>query len=136
MKDYEKIYQDLLKDWKKYKTTIYEKELLDEDGYPTEHCLEVIRNWHWSESKECFDFIEELWSYKEYWREETVDKDDFNGLDYDKPRHRYHISCAGWSGNESIIAAMKENKMLWYLNWVQSRRGGHYIFELYEIEEK
>jgi hypothetical protein len=25
--------------------------------------------------------------------------------------------------------------MMWHLNWVQSRRGGHYIFELKDFDE-
>ena len=46
-----------------------------------------------------------------------------------------YISTAGWSGNESIIYAMQNNKsMLWNLTWVQSRRGGHHIFELKEYK--
>jgi hypothetical protein len=55
-------------------------------------------------------------------------------MEYEKPKHRYYISTAGWSGNESIIYAMQENNLMWSLNWVQSRRGGHYIFEL-ELED-
>jgi len=26
--------------------------------------------------------------------------------------------------------------MMWYLNWVESRRGGHYIFELKEFNDE
>jgi len=29
-----------------------------------------------------------------------------------------------------IIRAMEENNSIWSLVWVQSRRGGHYIFEV------
>ena len=50
--------------------------------------------------------------------------------------HRYYISTAGWSGNETIIRAMQKNIMMWQLNWVQSRRGGHYIFELKEFNDE
>ena len=47
--------------------------------------------------------------------------------------HLFRISTGGWSGNESIIRAMERNGMMWHLNWVQSRRGGHYIFEIYNV---
>jgi len=48
----------------------------------------------------------------------------------------YNISTGGWSGNESIIHEMQENSMMWHLNWVQSCRGGHYIFELREFKDE
>jgi hypothetical protein len=43
---------------------------------------------------------------------------------------RFDISTAGWSGNESLIRAMEKNSFMWATTWVQSRRGGHYIFEI------
>lgn len=47
----------------------------------------------------------------------------------DRPIIRYTFSTGGWSGNEDLIRAMEQNWMIWSLTWVQSRRGGHYIFE-------
>jgi hypothetical protein len=111
---------------------------LDEDGYPTEDTLKRIGTWHYNDTQAMFDYIHDLWAHAEsgYWREEEVMQDDFNvHIQYEKPRRRYYISTAGWSGNESIIQAMRENTMFWTLNWIQSRRGGHYIFELKEFDE-
>jgi hypothetical protein len=106
-------------------------ELIDEDGYPTEHALKVIERWHWSDMKGWFEFIKELW-YQKWWGwSEGLNPPDGTGFDLEgKQRYEYHISTAGWSGNESLIRAMQANGMLWSLSWVQSRRGGHYIFEL------
>lgn len=105
--------------------------LTDEDGYPTELALEAIEKWHWDNPKGWFEFIGSLWAYRDYGWHESDQKHEF----LDKIVHRYNISTAGWSGNESIIGAMQKNEMMWHLNWVQSRRGGHYIFELYEVKE-
>jgi hypothetical protein len=112
-------------------------DFLDEDGYPTEHALEVIEKWHWDDAKGWFKFIEGIWYFHSWGWKELDEPHEWNKLDQykDKIVHRYYISTAGWSGNESIIRAMQNNSMMWHLNWVESRRGGHYIFELKEFEE-
>lgn len=117
---------------------IEHNEMLDDEGYPTDAALDVIRLWHWNDMAGWFKFIEGLWWYSSrLWREDDVPHEfrDFKGYE-DKIVHRYYISTGGWSGNESIIRAMQKNEnMLWTLTWVQSRRGGHYIFELKEFKE-
>jgi len=93
-------------------------ELVDDDGYPTEVMLDKIEKWA-GNYKELMRFIEPYWQYGKagYWSEDEM---------------QYSISTAGWSGNEDIIRALKENHTFWTLCWVQSRRGGHYIFEVKE----
>lgn len=89
------------------------------DGYPTEEELERIRKWPATDLKGLFDFIKPIWNYSDtpYWRQRG---------------RKYWISTVGWSGNESIIGALEENFLVWALCWMQSQRGGHYIFELPE----
>jgi hypothetical protein len=107
-------------------------DFLDDDGYPTDSALEAIRKWHWDDIPGWFKFIESIWAYRNWgWKE----IDEPHTWKENKMVHRYYISTAGWSGNEDIIRAMQKNDMMWHLNWVQSRRGGHYIFELKEFEE-
>ena len=104
------------------------QDMLDDDGYPTEAALDIIREWTFEMShRELFDFIKSIWWMPDWgWKESEV-IDELTG----EKNYCYHISTGGWSGNESIIQAMQENGYaFWYLTWVQSRRGGHYIFEL------
>ena len=111
--------------------SLMEDDLLDDDGYPTDSALEIIKLWHWDDVTGWFEFVNSLWHLRSWgWSEGEEDHDYEN----DKKVHRYHISTAGWSGNESLIYAMQENSMLWHITWVQSRRGGHYIFEGKELE--
>ncbi len=105
-------------------------DYFDEDGYPTAEALHKITKWDYADIEGCFAFMRHLWAYDNYWREEKVSEDNYTGMQYDTPRQRYFISTAGWSGNEDIIRAFQENHLLWALTWVQSRRGGHYIFEV------
>lgn len=107
-------------------------KLLDDDGYPTEYALNVIECWHWSDPRGWFDLIKSIWYMKSWgWNEAPIVDELFP----DKKGTALYVSTAGWSGNESIIEAMEKNNMGWYLNWVQSRRGGHYIFEIKDRDE-
>lgn len=141
MIDHDKLKRELDEDIVNSKKVIFDliehNELLDEDGYPTEAALDAIRLWHWIDAKGWFKFIEGLWYMRSWgWSEVDQPHEWSDHKQYkDKIVHQYHISTAGWSGNESIIRAMQSNEMMWYMNWVQSRRGGHYIFELREFND-
>jgi hypothetical protein len=133
-----KVEQDIAEKKARVKFLLDDADFLDEDGYPTEQALEVVEKWHWDDAKGWFKFIEELWAYHDFgWKEKDEPHEWQNHKQYkDKIVHRYYISTAGWSGNEAIIHAMQRNSMMWHLNWVQSRRGGHYIFELKEFNDE
>ena len=103
----------------------------DDDGYPTDESLEAIGKWDGDE-REFFAALKPLWKYSDMphqdawcgWHEE-------NGAGImDEPVRRYNLSTGGWSGNESLVGAMERNIELWATTWVQTRRGGHYIFEV------
>lgn len=115
---------------------------LDEYGYPTEEALDIIANWWIAPDgkfkitktfSELMDFIKTLWHAPDYgWQE----KEEPHELWSEKMVKRWYISTGGWSGNEDIIRAMQKADWLWSLNWVQSRRGGHYIFEEYQFAKE
>lgn len=91
----------------------------DYDGYPTEETLRTIRTWPIDDRalSALMAYIREAWTYPEYWRR----------------RGRTHrIATGGWSGNESLIEALRSNVMAWALLWQESRRGGHYVLRLPE----
>lgn len=88
--------------------------------YPSEQELDAIKVWDYKDMRSCFDFIQSIWAYPEYaWIEED----------------KLHLATGGWSGNEDIIWAMKENPMLWLMTWESSHRGGKYVFDLSRIPE-
>ena len=102
-------------------------EYLDDDGYPTDHALDRIEYWPYNDPKGWFEFIFSIWHFGAWgWKE----KDEPHDWKENTMVHRYYISTGGWSGNEDIIKAMQQNHVLWSVTWVQSRRGGHYIFEV------
>lgn len=119
-----------------------EIDYLDEDGYPTDEALDIIANW-WVGSDGRFDntksfselmeFIKPIWWAPDYGWEE---KEEPHEIWSEKTVKRWYISTGGWSGNEDIIHAMQSADFIWSMNWVQSRRGGHYIFEEYQFAKE
>lgn len=120
-------------EWAGLKARLMGEELIDEDGYPTEAALELVSKWHWSDTEGLLEFVKGLWHLRDWgWGE--VDAKHLIGDDRDhnpEGGKLYLVSTAGWSGNESLIAALKKNSMAWSLCWVESRRGGHYRFRPY-----
>lgn len=94
----------------------------DGDGYPTDETLKVIREWDYNDFAGFVQYLSEAWRYPEYFRVE-VETDGDSAL-------IINASTGGWSGNEDIIGALRDNVMFWALCWEQSRRGGHYIFRV------
>lgn len=90
---------------------------MNEDGYPEEDELKQIQEWDWKDSIGLLEFVRERWMYADcgYWERDGL---------------TYRISTGGWSGNESLIAALQENRPVWMFCWQSSRRGGHYEFEI------
>ena len=92
------------------------------DGYPDDQELKRIQEWPVEDFRGLMEFVLSLWWHPEYIRQTT-------------PR-RFLVSTAGWSGNESIISALQLNTMFWLICWQESRRGGHYKFELPKLTTK
>jgi len=109
------IYQKWAEDKKTVEALLVNEDFLDEDGYPTEDALTIIELWPSFDSPGWFEFIRDRWHLASW--------------GWSKVGSEYHISTGGWSGNESIIAAMQNNWTLWSICWVQSNRSGHYIFK-------
>jgi hypothetical protein len=99
------------------------KPTMDEEHYPTEETERRIREYE-GDARELLAAVREVWAYPDYWQEE--DATDI----LDKPTHRYNMSTAGWSGNETLMAALEDCWMFWIRFWVARSVGGHYIFEI------
>jgi len=99
-------------------------EYLDDEGYPTNECLEYLSDHdNFSSPHEIIDLLDEIWWMPDW----GITR---KGAHTDKFKRRvftYYISTGGWSGNESIINALKKNFMFWHY-WRESRAGGHYKF--------
>lgn len=123
--------------WAELKARLMDEEHVDDDGYPTDAALALIEKWHWTDCGGLFDFVKSIWHLASWgWREVDASALPTDSSEYNKNGGAILlISTAGWSGNESIIRALQDNWMAWSLCWIQSRRGGHYIFKLHELKD-
>jgi len=93
-------------------------------SYPTEAELKKIRKWEIKDSDTLTDILTFVWGIWTY-RDEG----------YARNRGRtWWFSTAGWSGNEDIIGALKENRMFWLMCAYSWRRGGHFKFKVPKIK--
>jgi hypothetical protein len=85
--------------------------------YPTDQELRKVMKWDTTKDlKGLIVFLKEIWWTPEW------------GF---VPRgNKLELHTAGWSGNESIIEFLQQNRMFWMMCWEQTRRGGHYLFDL------
>lgn len=99
------------------------KPTFDKDGCPSEETLDLIRKWKVQNNftqKDLRGFCREAWNWgNKMWGHRR-------GCDGHRPW--IDVSTGGWSGNESIIEALQENRIFWAMSWVHSIRGGHYRF--------
>jgi hypothetical protein len=93
----------------------------DGDGYPTEATLKAIATWDATDTRGLLDFIRGAWHYPERAR---VDG------------RTYTFSTGGWSGNEELLLALRANSAAWLFTWQESRRGGHHVFAVPNIERE
>lgn len=99
--------------------------------YPDERALEYIDEYDvtLAPATELWRFIEGTWNDQYGLFNKVSSFDGAEGT-------FIHMSTGGWSGNEEIIQAMRNNKWFWATQWVQSKRGGHYVFEVKDIPRK
>jgi hypothetical protein len=100
---------------------------LDDEGYPTDEFLEQIEKFDLfkndlmhENAHELIDTLEEVWYFGDW---------GFKKRRSYKGKFILELHTGGWSGNESIIKALNKT-FFWSLYWVQSRRGGHYLFKI------
>ena len=89
------------------------KPTFDKDSYPTKETLEAIKSWPGEDTRNLIEFIYSAWHWPDYAENEGA---------------VLKLHTGGWSGNEDIVSALKENTVFWLLYWYSSKRGGHYEF--------
>lgn len=91
---------------------------LDEDGYPTNKTLEIIRTMNAideAKAQELFRLVQSLWWY-------GTMKETKPGL--------WVCATAGWSGNESLMNSVLDNASLRAYSYMMYVSGGLFVFAI------
>lgn len=96
-------------------------EMNDNYEYPTEAELETIREWDLLKKPVAglVEYVRDLW-----WAP------DWGFHLKGKRVLLLQLHTGGWSGNEDIIAALKQNVIFWMMCWRKSTVGGHFWFRI------
>lgn len=88
----------------------------DADGYPTAETELAIKTWDFRDVPGWLTYIREAWNHH-YGR-----MSEESGM--------LKMATGGWSGNEAITHAMRENYVLWAMLWESSHRGGLEVLKM------
>lgn len=99
---------------------------MDDDGYPTEETLKLIREWDYHDVNGLAEFVVSIWHWGEPWAQLSVTRTD----DFHKEYRELRLATGGWSGNESVIGALDANVMFNAICWYMSQRGGLHIYHV------
>jgi hypothetical protein len=96
--------------------------------YPSDIVLKEIKNFDIAQRDidELIDLIENEWEFSECGFNYKRKYDGFRTLE---------LHTFGWSGNEDIILALKQNFGFWSCFWRKSEAGGHYYFRVKDIRK-
>ena len=107
-------------------TQDFQPQTFDSNGYPTEELLDYISRLSPLEHDpfEIAEYINECWHWNNMSR--WINRNSHEGC--------WTISTGGWSGNESIISALRKS-LWWMCYWYQERAGGHFWFKIKRLEK-
>ena len=99
--------------------------------YPSDDELAAIRShdrYGYDGYTEWLEYVRSIynWPDRQVQGPTRITDDPHERQEYDS----WDISTGGWSGNEEIMQAMRENFICWSQTWYSHHRGGHYEFRV------
>lgn len=97
----------------------------DGNGYPTDETLKTISSWSYKDGFiELANYASKAWHWDDMATKREIMLPDGRKL------IEYTFITGGWSGNEDIICAMKNNAVFHAICWRESHRGGKHVYEV------
>lgn len=106
----------------------------DESGdYPSDETLDAIASWPWAILNDGFDFVKAAWHWDD-WAGHELRPYEREMVHAEEGEKYLRLATGGWSGNESIVGAMRNN-MAMQTRWCVSASGGLHIYEYMPLAE-
>jgi len=97
------------------------------NDYPTDEELEKLREWDHRDAKGALDFLRAHWNVN-YGSVSTELSAAENKVLHASEGERFlRLATGGWSGNEDLMAAMRQNVVIWSRVWQLHGVGGLWI---------
>ena len=90
---------------------------MTEYEYPSDEVLDKIRNWSIHDPEGLLKYLQGKWYYPHF---VTVSKDG----------NEWKFITGGWSGNEALLKAFRDNTFIWMRFWYSSTASGVHKFVL------
>jgi len=100
----------------------------DSDGYPTDETLAAIEAWPYQDLAACLDFVKAAWHWDD-WATHDLSAHEAAIVRAEKTDTYLRLATGGWSGNESLVAALRANRMISLQAWRLHARGGLHIYQ-------
>jgi hypothetical protein len=101
----------------------------DSDGYPTDEEIACIEAWPYDDIAGLFAFVESCWWMPDFGVSHDLSPAEREVVHAEDGDRYLRLATGGWSGNESIIGAMRRNVIVWSLTWRLTSCGGLHIFK-------
>lgn len=88
--------------------------------YPDDADLDEIRLWGFRQDDPVGHYASLMARVRGMWM--------MSGANWVQYGHLYKIATVGWSGNEALVDALRENPMFWGMCWVLSASNGLHVF--------
>lgn len=116
----------------------------DADGYPTEATITLIEQWPLFPQSElpageerrlrgaraCLDFVMMAWNTTYGNLSYTLSTAELSLVQAKKGEQFIRFATGGWSGNEMLIAALRQNAVMQSVTWCLTTRGGLHIYRI------
>jgi hypothetical protein len=101
--------------------------VFDNHGYPDEETLERIEQWDSMDPDGCLNFVKRAWHWPEGASHQLTDAEASIVGAKEGERH-LRLATGGWSGNESLVGALRHNRLVSAQTWLLHARGGLHIY--------
>ena len=107
---------------------------MSDELYPDDSTLRFLETWD-GDPNVYLTYLEQMWVTQYGSAGNELRPYEAAVVDVEPGKCYLRLSTGGWSRNKELIAAARQNYLMWALTWEMSARGGLYIFRYTQLHE-